>query len=89
MSVLPVMLAMPNHRIPKRNGGTGSDKDCWFLLERSYSENSPVLQLHFDEGENGSRLVTHGVIEPSMQMAPADFITALAGTAADWVCMNH
>jgi hypothetical protein len=89
MSVLPVMLAMPNHRIPKRNGGTGSDKDCWFLLERSYIENSPVLQLHFDEGENGSRLLTHGVIEPSTPMAPVDFTTALAGTAADWVCMNH
>lgn len=89
MSVLPVISAMPNHRIPKRNGGTGSDKDCWFFLERSYIENSPVLRLHFDEGENSSKLVTHGVIEPSTQMEPADFTTALARIAADWVCMNH
>ena len=89
MSVLPVISAMPHHRIPKRNGGMGSNKDCWFFLERKHVENSPVLRLHFDEGENSSKLVTHGVIEPSTHMEPADFTTALSATAGDWVCMNH
>lgn len=90
MSVVPVGVRgfFPNHRMPKRNGGTGSNDDCWFKLSRDVIVNSSNLRLYFDSGEaNG--LVRHGVIEPGVEMPPVDFSQSLKDTSSSWICMNY
>ena len=89
MSVLPVLLItlLPNHRIPKRNGGTGSNVDCWFSIPRDVIVSAVDLRLYFDLGDAANR-IAHGVIEPGLQMSPADFSRSLSGTAARWICIN-
>ena len=89
MSVLPVLLItlLANHRIPKRNGGTGSNVDCWFSIPRDVIVSAVDLRLYFDLGDAANR-IAHGVIEPGLQMSPADFSRSLSGTAARWICIN-
>jgi len=89
MSVLPLLdvALLPNSRIPKRNGGTGSNVDCWFFLERRNIESANDLRIHFDTGDAALR-ITHGVIEPAGPMKPWIFANALVATASDWVCLN-
>ena len=89
MSVLPVLLItlLANHRIPKRNGGTGSNVDCWFSIPRDVIVSAVDLRLYFDLGDAGNR-IAHGVIEPGLHMSPADFSRSLSGTAARWICIN-
>jgi len=90
MSVLPIIdvALLPNSRIPKRNGGTGSNVDCWFFLERRVVEGANELRIHFDAGDT-AYLISHGVIEPATPMKPWIFANALLATASDWVCLNH
>lgn len=90
MSVLPVIdvALLPNSRIPKRNGGTGSNVDCWFFLERRVVEVATDLRLHFDIGDAALR-ISHGAIEPAKPMKPWIFRNSLLTTSPDWVCLNH
>ena len=90
MSVIPVMdLALfPNHRVPKRNNGTGSNADCWFFLNRVVVEASNDMRLHFDMG-NAAQKIEHGVIEPAAAMSAQAFISALGTTANQWVCLDR
>jgi hypothetical protein len=91
MSVIPVIdfSLLPNQRIPKRNGGTGSNVDCWFFLPRNIIENSTTMRLHFDIGDSSQpSRIAHGVIEPSGRMMPSVFISALQATAPNWICLN-
>jgi hypothetical protein len=90
MSVVPVLVRrfFPNHRVPRRNGGTGSNDDCWFKLSRDVIVSSSNLRIYFDSGEaNG--LVRHGVIEPGVEMPPVDFSQSLKDTSSSWICMNY
>lgn len=89
VSILPVLLPtlFPNHRIPKRNGGSGSNVDCWFSLRRDVIVTSVNLRLYLDLGDSANR-IAHGVIEPGLQMSPADFSRSLSATAANWICIN-
>lgn len=89
MSILPVLLTtlLPNHKIPKRNGGTGSNVDCWFSLPRDVTVMSANLRLYFDLGDVTNK-IAHGVIEPGLQMSPADFSRSLSATASSWTCIN-
>ena len=91
VSILPVRLTtlLPNHRIPKRNGGTGSNVDCWFSLPRDVIVVSVDLRLYFDlDLGDAANKIAHGVIEPGLQMSPADFSRSLSATAASWICIN-
>jgi len=90
MSVMPILdsALLPPGRIPKRNGGRGSNVDCWFALNRDVVESASLLRLHFDIG-NTSGLIEHGVIEPGKAMLPEVFIDALHATQSNWHCINH
>jgi hypothetical protein len=90
MSVIPVLdkVLFPNHRIPKRNGGLGSNVDCWFCLSRTVVESSQHMRLHFDFGDS-RHSIAHGAIEPSGPMKPTVFLADLRATATEWVCLNH
>jgi hypothetical protein len=90
MSVIPVIdvTLFPNHRVPRRNGGSAGDVDCWFFIHRNFIVSSNDMRLHFDEGDNSQRII-HGVIEPGSQMNPSIFTSALHGTAHHWTCLDH
>ncbi len=89
MSVLPVLVTtlLPNHRVPRRNGGTGTNVDCWFSLERNVIIGSANLRIYFDLGDNNN-YITHGVIEPAMPMPPVNYVNFLSATASSWICIN-